>query len=547
MIVSRDNINSSGEFSFQGFLFGKNFETAKSYVLSQIKMHGIKVLCDLNGSFCGHYMDTDKQEMYLFNDRLGMVDLFVMQHETDWVITENYWQAVHAAPSKTINELAIEQLLRFGYMHFKHSYIKEVNLCDPATIIIIDLVTNQIKTINTYWKHQPSPTLYDQEKVLPELVDAIETGVVESFNEPNAAYATANSGGLDSRWNMFYACQHQQPFKAYTYAGRLKSDAIHVASKVNQYLNVSGATYIPVEVNDFLPKYASKQMENNPMLPLYSSWYYSAYRALSGIDININGFASTFFDAFTYKDGAQDNEQFWKVDQSDKYQYCYDLYNETGEVLINKIYRSPRNADLKDSFFAQLDQLKMTDLGDLCDTFDFYCRQRRLNKNEPWTSFYGAVQARSPIMHHKAVDLSLNMSFELRNDRYLYKKGAEAVMGKLAAIRFERSPLGLNHHSHLTKKMKELLWRADMKLYKKTGFAFGFKGEHKNVAQWMLMPENRAYLQETFSGNNDRFNERFNQSFIVQNLDELIKRDFVFVSSLLAVFLFFKYLEEGVS
>ncbi|MBI9061716.1 MAG: hypothetical protein JEZ14_06980 [Marinilabiliaceae bacterium] len=519
---------------------------AQDYVLSQLKTHGIKAVHGLDGSFYGHYIDVEKNEMYVFNDRLGMIDLFLMQHDTDWAITENYWQAVQAAPSKTINELAIEQLLRFGYMHFKHTYINEVQLCDPATIITIDLVTNRIKTIQAYWKHQPEPTLHDEEKVLAELADAIETGVVESFNEVDATYATANSGGLDSRWNMFYACRHQQQFKAYTYAGRLRSDAVHVASKVNRHLDVSDAMYIPVEINEFLPKYTSIQMENNPMLPLYSTWYYSAYRSLLGVDININGFASTFFDAFTYKDGAHDNERYWKVAQYDKYQYCYDLYNETEEGLIHKVYRSPRNTKLKDSFFAELDQFKMTGLGDLCDTFDFYCRQRRLNKNEPWTSFYGAVQARSPIMHHKAVDLSLKMSFELRNDRYLYKKGAEAAMGKLAAIRFERSPLGLNHHSHLTKQMKELIWRADMKLYKKFGFAFGFKGDHKNVAQWMLMTENWAYLQETFSSGNELFNERFNQSYIVQNLEALVKRDFVFVTSLLAVFLFFKHLEEGV-
>jgi len=545
MIVSRENIKSRRHFSFQGFLFGKPFEIARDYVLSQLKTHGIQAVRSLNGSFCGHYIDAEKNEMYVFNDRLGMIDLFLMQYETNWAITENYWEAVQAAPSKTIDELAIEQFLRFGYMHFQHSYIEEVGLCNPATIITIDLLANQINSVSTYWKHQPQPALHDEKKVLPELVEAIETGVVESFNEDNAAYATANSGGLDSRWNMFYACRHQKPFKTYTYAGQLKSDAVHVASKVNTHLKVADAMYIPVEINDFLPKYVSNQMENNPMLPLYSTWYYSAYRALSGVDININGFASTFFDTFTYKDGAHDNERFWKLAQSDKYQYCYDLYNETEEDLIHKVYRSSCGTELKESFFAELDQLKMTDLGDLCDTFDFYCRQRRLNKNEPWTSFYGAVQSRSPIMHHKAVDLSLKMSFELRNDRYLYKKGAEAVMGKLAGIRFERSPFGLNHHLHLSKKVKELIWRADMKLYKKTGFALGFKGDHKNVAQWMLMSENRAYLKTVFSSKNERFNERFDQSYIVQNLEVLVRRDFVFVTSLLAVFLSFKHLEEG--
>ncbi len=547
MIVSRKNIQASSDFNFQGFLFGKSFEIAHDYVFKQLKTHGVSALRDLNGSFLGSYTDIDKQEMHVFNDRLGMVDLFLMQDEADWLITDDYWQAVQTTSSPTINELAIEQLLRFGYMHFKQTYIHEVQLCDPGTIITIDLETHQIKTIQTYWQHRPEPTLQDEKKALPELVDAIETGVMESFNEPGAVYATANSGGLDSRWNMFYACEHQLPFKAYTYAGRLKSDAIHVARKVNQQLNVSEATYIPVEVNDFLPKYVMKQMQNNPMLPLYSTWYYSAYRALSGIDININGFASTFFDAFTYKDGAHNHAQYWKSARSDKYQYCYDLYNETHEGLIQGVYRSLQNTDLKDSFFSELEQLQLNDLGDLCDTFDFYCRQRRLNKNESWTSFYGDVQSRSPIMHQKAVDLSLKMSFELRNGRYLYKKGAEAVMGQLAAIRFERSPLGINHHSRLTKKVKELFWRADMKLYKKTGFALGFKGEHKNVAQWMLLPENRTYLQQTLSHKNERFNERFKQSYILQNLDELIKRDFVFVSSLLAVFLFFKHLEEGVS
>lgn len=546
MIVSRDNIQSRPDFSFQGFLFGKSFEVAQGHVLKQLKKHGVMAIQDLDGSFCGHFKDVKKQVMYLFNDRLGMVDLFLMQHGNDWTITESYWQAVKAAPSKTINELAIEQFLRFGYMHFQHSYIQEVSLCNPATIITIDLVTNQVKSVSTYWKHQPNPVLHDEEKALPELIDAIETGVAESFNETDAAYATANSGGLDSRWNMFYACRHQQPFKAYTYAGRLKSDAVHVAAKVNRQLNVTDALYIPVEINDFLPKYTSMQMENNPMLPLYSTWYYSAYRALSGIDININGFASTFFDAFTYKDGTNPNDQYKKVSQSEKYQYCYDLYNEADEDLIQTVYRTSPGMDLKDTFFAQLDALEMSDLGDLCDTFDFNCRQRRLNKNEPWTSFYGAVQSRSPIMHHKAVDLSLKMSFELRNGRYLYEKGAEVVMGKLAAIRFERSPLGINHHLPLTKRMKKLFWRVDMKLYKKTGFAFGFKGEHKNVAQWILMPENWTYLQEMFSSKNELFNERFNQFYIVQNLEALIKRDFVFVTSLLAVFLFFKRLEEGV-
>ena len=545
MIVSSSGLQDLSPTLLNGFVCGKPSHEAESYLSQVVLSEGLAGLKQVSGNFCGYTINSDKQELSVYNDRLGMVDLYFMQQGNDWLITNEYWSAVEALSTYTIDELAIQQLLNFAYMHWGSTYLSEIELCQPATMITIDLATKKVKKRETYWEHRPQVTVSNRRQAKDQLIDAIKTGVEESFNESDASYMLANSGGLDSRWNMHCAKELEKKFVAYTYAGKLNSDAIHISKRVNKALKQNDVNYIHVNTNNFMPAYADQHMQSKPMLPAYGMWYFDAYKSLSAGDININGFASTFLDAFTYMDDAKRYEKYWRSARADKHNYCYETYKHTDPKLIDAVCVKTNAGALQDQFMAGLERLEMNDLGDVCDTFDFSFRQRRLNKNEPWTDFYGNMESRNPLLHNAVVDLSLQLPFEMRHNRVLYKEAACDVMGDLNTIRFERSPWGLkSSSSKLAKKLKELVWRADMKMYKLSGSALWFKGNHKDVSKWMCQQENFLFIKEVFSTKNEHLSQRFNQNYIVNNLEQLIKYDFVFVSSLLTVFLFFIRLSE---
>lgn len=545
MIVKRSELFQLSKFNFKGFLFGIANSDVESYVTNVFNKKGKEALKDLNGSFSGWFVDEVKQLLYVFNDRLGMNDLFLLQEDGNWMITDDYWAAVKELSEATLNELAIEQLLNYGYMHWGNTYMNEIELCSPATIITIDLSASLISSIEQYWQHQPEPTISNYSAAKEQTVELIKNAVYESFNEPNATYAVANSGGLDSRWNLFFASQHSHNFVSYTYTGSNNSDATHISKKINKTLGLSDSQYIHISTNDFIANYACIHLSKTPMLPMYSTWYYDAHKCLSNTDININGFISTFLDAFTYMDGAENHSKFDSRSMADKQEYCYTLYQPAVERLINKVYKKRNNGQLKESFIASLDILDMNNLGDICDTYDFYCRQRRLNKNEPWTDYYGQLESRSPLVHNAIVDFSLALPFEMRDDRILYKDAAAEVMESLRTVRFERSPWGLEGKGNSTfDKLKDMLWRADMKLYKKTGNSFWFKGSHKNVADWMCQSPNIEFIRDVINTKNPLIEERFDQAYLNDHLEALIKTDFVFMSSLLTIFMFLNKLRD---
>ncbi|MBK3519936.1 asparagine synthetase B family protein [Carboxylicivirga marina] len=545
MIVRSERLTEISSFCFEGFIFGLSEGEAKYYVSNEFINKGKAALKELNGSFCGYYVDDETQQLYVFNDRLGMVDLFLMKDGQEWLLCDDYWQAVKANSSISINDMAIEQLLQFGYMHWNNTFLSEIDLCAPATVITIDIKSKSILSTERYWRHIPEPVIYNRSAAKERLYESIKKAVKECFNDQQATYAVANSGGLDSRWNLFCASQQERHFASYTYTGAKKSDAEFVSRKVNALLKQTDSKYIEVCVNDFLPKYANKHLDKTPMLPLYSAWYYGAFRQLEDVSVNVNGFISTFLDAFTYMDKANGYNYYLSQSLTDKYEFCYNLYNITNAKLLSKVYLKSHGNRLKDSFMTHLDELEMNDLGNICDSFDFYCRQRRLNKNESWTNFYGQMQSRSPLVHNDIVDLSLQLPFEMRDNRSLYVETACDVMGDLAGLRLERSPWGLKGEEVGAKGfIKSTLWRADLKLYKKTGHSFWFKGSHKDVAAWMCQYPNMEFIRQLINSNNPLIIERFNQNYLNDNIDALIKKDFVFVSSLLTVFMFLNKLSD---
>ena len=545
MVVDSNNIKQCDGFCFEGFLFGKSYAEASEYVRNGIEKEGVSFIKKLNGNFCAYYLNGEKQELYVFNDRLAMFDLHLLKAGDAWFISDDYWTAVDYLSSYTVNDMAIRQLLAFGYMLWGNTYLSEIELCEPATLITIDLNTSRIKKTETYWTYQPNTDLTNRKKAKKQMVDAIIKGVDESFNESESEYFVANSGGLDSRWNMYCAKALGKEFTAYTYAGKIKSDAIYISEKVNKALKHNNAKYIQISTGDYMPNYADIHMEKAPMISAYSMWYFDAYKSLSEGQISINGFASTFADAFTYMDDAGRYNKYWNAPKSEKYMYCFDTYCTTDRKLIETVCKKAEYKDMEDDFIAQLAKSDMNALEDICDTFDFDCRQRRLNKNEPWSDFYGKMQSRSPLTHNDMVDLSLQLPFDMRHDRSVYKEAAQDVMGHLSEIRFERSPQGLSGNRAPVKKLKELIWRADMKMYKKTGCSIWFRGNHKNVSKWMSEQDNIAFLREVFSTKNAYLSERFNQEYLLNNLQQLIKSNFIFVSSLLTVFLFFIRLEKS--
>jgi hypothetical protein len=545
MLLKKSDIALDRCFSFEGYLFGKSHAEAQQLVEIGLTNEGATFVEQLNGHFCGYFRLHQVNRMVVFNDRLGMKDIYLYKEGNDWSLGTSFNEVADLVESPTPDEVAIRQFIRYGYPLYGRTFLKQVSLCPPGCIIEIDTLTGNLSEPKRYWQLAPEPVITDSAKALPQLVDLMDNAVRESFNEPDKRYLVANSGGLDSRCNLLFASRNKLRFSTYTYGGALKSDAMHVAASINKALRINDARYIKVETGSFLSQHAGTHMRHAPLLPMYSSWYFSPYQHLADAHVNVNGFASVFLDSFTYRDEKGRFENLWNQSFVNKAVYCSDVYQEADNQLMEVLFRKPMMNDIFDEFVTGLNSFNTNDLGQLCDAFDLEHRQRCLNKQEPWNDFYGKMEERSPLTHNSIIDFSQQLSFELRHQRKLYKDAMAAVAGPLAKVRFERTPFGMVPDAPIIAKLKNLAWRADMKLYKKAGYSFWFKGTHKNVAAWMLMDENIRFIRTELFTSNPLFEQLFDVSYIRENHEHLIRQNFVVFSAVLTIFLFLKDLAGG--
>jgi len=534
MLIDTHRIEQITNFYFDGFLFGMTFTEASDYVKKGFEQQGKSFVSKLNGTFCGYYIDAFTGNVVLYNDRLGMRDLFLYFYQNRIIVSDDFMDVINIVGGDDIDFTAFGEMLKLQAPLFTKTFHKNIELCPGASVIEIDIHEVQIIRKKRYWYLSPRVTEENKRKLKEEFIQIFQKSIVESFNEDDKRYCIANSGGLDSRCNLWLASQADCKFDTYTY-GDKNSDAYYVASKVKKALSLR-QKYIPVNT-DFMKQYAGLHMQKVPMLPLNYSWYHSAYQYLADYDVNVTGFGN-FFEAFTHLDSTSRYLKNRNVSHEEQCFYNYNIHSVCSDELFSKLFNKPEKMLDFGWYQAGMDSLNNTEPFNMFDEFEFEHRQRRITKNEPWMNYYGLMDVRNPMVHNEMVDFSLKLPFEYRLEKNLLMELVRDFMESVADIRLDRLPWGPNQPKGMERKLKQWFWRFDHKFYKKTGRSVWFKGAHKNVKSWLSNKPNYVFITETLNAPNELFEEYFNSEFIRNNIQYLISKNFLVLGSVLSIKLY---------
>ncbi|WP_212227690.1 hypothetical protein [Carboxylicivirga mesophila] len=531
MIIDALHFDQLKPFFFKGFLFGKAFKDACAFVEAGIREKGSDFISELNGSFCGYYFNREKGELIVFNDRLGMADLYLYNNGNRVIIADDYTTVCELADDASVDLLALGEMIKFQTPLFSRTFHPHIRLCDNASLITINTLTKEI-TESRYWRFTAVPQERSKRSLKSDFVDIYIKAVEQCFNETDRRYVIANSGGLDSRCNIHISKQLGKEFQTYTY-GQEQSDACYIAKRIEKKLKLQ-QQYIKVD-DDFLSHYSELHLQNRPMMPINYCWYQSAYKHLEQFDINITGFDANFLEAFTHMDPAGGYNAIKDATEDKQLLYNFNLHSVCSDELFAKLVRQPQQMLSYDSYVAEMKNLNSAEVFDKFDEFEQINRQRRLTKAEPWMNYYGELEARSPIIHNDMVDFSLSLPLSYRLDRILYKEAMADYLGAIGRIRFERMPWGLNEPKGLKRTVLETVWKADHKLYKKYGRALWFKGAHKNIKMWLSNSSNIKFIGDTLKRPNSLFEELFDHQYLQSNYQKLIKTNFLVLCSIVSI------------
>jgi len=538
MYIDNFNNENDEDFCFEGFLFGMTSEQANLYVKNGLREKGKSFITTLNGSFCGYFVDHRKNVVIVFNDRLGMKDLYLYHKQGKVAISNEFNEIVRLFKIDEVDFFAVGEMIKFQTPLFSKTFMKDVELCSAATIV--EFKKNGGSPIKErYWLFNAHPVGESEKKLEEELSNIFKWAVEQSFFDPQKSFCIANSGGVDSRCNLFFSKQLNKTFTTYTY-GDERSDAYHISSKIQKRLGLN-QIFIPVDLA-FLEKFSFPHLEKASMIPLNYSWYHSAYAYLRDYDVNITGFHSNFFHAFTHLDPSKKYNDLVNCSKEQQYRYNYNLHSVCPDDLMIKLFRDKRKVINYDQYQSGMDLLNSDNILDAFDEFEHENRGRRLTKNEPWMDYYQSMDVVCPMLHNEMVDFSLRLPLKYRLNKRLLINAMANSMGDLAKIRLERFPWGLKKPRGVEKKIKSFLWRVDNKLDKTIQKSFWYKGSHKNVRMWMANDVSMRYITDVFDEPNEIFDQLIDKDFIKQNLRHLIKHHFLVVGSLMSVKLYFDHL-----
>jgi Asparagine synthase (glutamine-hydrolyzing) len=186
----------------------------------------------IDGYFSAVIYDEPKKKLILISDRFGMRHLY-------WYSSGNFFswasecKAFLALPSfkSRIDPLALKDFLRVGMLCDNRSWLKDVSVLPPATILTVDCNTIQ-STIRHYWNPQeinPIQGNFDVREYCTEWGRLFCAAVLRRCSK-NQKTGITLSGGLDSRALLAAMPQFECPIHAFT-LGNARCDDVRFAAR----------------------------------------------------------------------------------------------------------------------------------------------------------------------------------------------------------------------------------------------------------------------------------------------------------------------------
>jgi len=417
-----------------------------------------KTFKKFKGKYCGVFVDSKKNEVIIFNDQLGLNDIFYYYKNGELIISDKFMDffKIKSFGKKDLDLTALAEFLLYEYAFLDRTFIKDIKLLRYGSLTFF--LHEHIKTIN-YWDYKfKENKQFSKKKSMKELDILFKQSIqrIHKLN-PNKEFLIGLSGGLDSRIVAKYAIQENMKLHPFVF-GNKNSDAFYISKQIAKTL---GLNLKQLVIKDDYWKWKDRHMGYDPMMNLMYTSYYSIVGDLDKDKIMLTGFNgdNLFGNHIKRRDFKR------KIDITDKIKKFYKL--NINFMTSNKLNKYINN-DLQKYNIKKISDWNRKEL------FNFENRQLKFIKNSPSFNFYGKFEENySMFADIDLVEFVLTLPLKELYNSKIYHDFIKKYHQNLAQIRLERKPYSLLDNAPI-KMTKKLVFKLKQIIKNKLGINLPF-------------------------------------------------------------------------
>ncbi|MBI4436590.1 MAG: hypothetical protein HY590_04180 [Candidatus Omnitrophica bacterium] len=245
-------LNDTDNFS----TFERKSEEVLQKIVEAYEEKGIPFIREIRGGiFNLLILDDAENKLYILNDRLGLLPLYYFEEGGAFGFSPLARPLAESGDNtEAADEVALSELLLYGWMVGERTAYKRVKLMGPASILTYDLSEKTLHK-ETYDRlhHQRGEKKGSHSEWLEQMDDLFRTSM-NRYRGSSGRYGLMLSGGVDSRLILEYFSPKEK-LKGYVFGGREYDDSL-LAEKVAREAKIEYRLF-DVGSRHFLNRYES--------------------------------------------------------------------------------------------------------------------------------------------------------------------------------------------------------------------------------------------------------------------------------------------------
>jgi asparagine synthase (glutamine-hydrolysing) len=191
-------------------------ETDTEVVLKLYIEFGPEALVRLDGQFAFCIYDSERQELFLARDRIGILPLYYFFDGARFIFGSELKVILEAGIDKEIDHSALMYYLCYGYTPRNRGLLRHTHKLEPGHYLVFDLVEKRIKFHAPYWQVKLTGEITDEQDAARRIRDTLEQSVKERLLTADVPVGAFLSGGIDSSAIVALASKYQHKLKTFS-------------------------------------------------------------------------------------------------------------------------------------------------------------------------------------------------------------------------------------------------------------------------------------------------------------------------------------------
>ena len=436
---------------FKGYIYPDINKSLKDFH-DFVTVYGLnKRIKNFKGRYCGCFINKKENTVIIFNDQLGLNDIF-FHFDNGCLLVSDKFTNILTAKKFTRSDIDIVSMAEFllsSHVLRERTFIKSIKLLPIACMMSFNIDIKEKDSLK-YWTYKlNTDNKFDKEYALNHVDKLFQQSIHRIATLKNGKNFTLGlSGGYDSRLAAKYACDAGMNLSPFV-LNHLESDAKYIAEKLAKKMDL---TLKIVNINNDYMSLKEKHLNYDPMYNIMYTTYCSGVDNIPEADEMLTGFFGGELFGNHIRQWDTDN----RIELVDKIQKRLFLYNEkplVSNYVLEEIRKDIRKYENRGAEDWQC-----------CEVFEYENRQRRFVKNSPMFHFYGKFEQYFSIFTDiDLIEFITTFPLDQLFDRRFYADFYRRFHRELSKTRAERQPFSF-YDSFLQKKLKILLMQYKFKI-----------------------------------------------------------------------------------